>query len=85
MAATAAITRRAYARIGLLGNPSDGFFGKTIAVSLQNFYAEVRGPPAGQTPVRVMLFSMDGRCPFTLMRCHTSVCVWLHRPTAPCE
>ena len=41
MASLGVITRRAYARIGLLGNPSDGFFGKTIAVSLQNFYAEV--------------------------------------------
>ena len=35
------ITRRAHARIGLLGNPSDGFFGKTIAVSVANFWAEV--------------------------------------------
>lgn len=35
------ITRRAHARVGLLGNPSDGFFGKTIAVSLANFWAEV--------------------------------------------
>lgn len=30
----------AYARAGLLGNPSDGYFGKTIAVSVKNFYAE---------------------------------------------
>jgi glucuronokinase len=37
-----AITHRAYARIGLLGNPSDGFFGKTIAVSLENFFAQVK-------------------------------------------
>eukprot|EP00927_Polykrikos_kofoidii_P042980 TRINITY_DN37037_c0_g2_i1.p1 TRINITY_DN37037_c0_g2~~TRINITY_DN37037_c0_g2_i1.p1 ORF type:complete len:645 (+),score=77.34 TRINITY_DN37037_c0_g2_i1:124-2058(+) len=35
------ITRRAYARVGLVGNPSDGFFGKTIAVSVDNFWAEV--------------------------------------------
>ena len=39
--AAAPITRRAHARVGLLGNPSDGFFGKTIAVSLANFWAEV--------------------------------------------
>ena len=32
---------RVYARIGLLGNPSDGFQGATIAVSLANFWAEV--------------------------------------------
>jgi len=35
------ITKLAHARVGLLGNPSDGFFGKTIAVSLANFWAEV--------------------------------------------
>mmetsp|Transcript_30139 Transcript_30139/g.84930 ORF Transcript_30139/g.84930 Transcript_30139/m.84930 type:complete len:639 (-) Transcript_30139:115-2031(-) len=34
------ITRRAHARVGLVGNPSDGFFGKTIAVSVENFWAE---------------------------------------------
>lgn len=36
------ITSRVYARVGLLGNPSDGFYGKTIAFSLRNFHAEVR-------------------------------------------
>jgi glucuronokinase len=30
-----------YARAGLLGNPSDGYHGKTIAVSVRNFYSEV--------------------------------------------
>ncbi|KAK9806753.1 hypothetical protein WJX72_001492 [[Myrmecia] bisecta] len=40
------VTERVYARIGLLGNPSDGFFGKTISLSLQNFYAEVRCQPS---------------------------------------
>ena len=28
-------------RIGLMGNPSDGFHGKTIALSIANFWAEV--------------------------------------------
>ena len=32
---------RAYDRAGLLGNPSDGYFGKIIAVSVKNFSAEV--------------------------------------------
>lgn len=32
----------AYARAGLVGNPSDGFFGKTISVTLRNFSARVR-------------------------------------------
>jgi glucuronokinase len=38
------ICHRVYARIGLLGNPSDGFFGKTVSLSLANFYAEARVP-----------------------------------------
>ena len=36
-----AIERRAYARAGLAGNPSDGYFGKIIAISIKNFYARV--------------------------------------------
>jgi len=32
---------RAYARAGLLGNPSDGYFGKTIAIVVRNFGAHV--------------------------------------------
>jgi len=35
------IRKRAYARAGLLGNPSDGYHGKTISISVRNFYAEV--------------------------------------------
>jgi glucuronokinase len=35
------IRKRAYARAGLLGNPSDGYHGKTIALSVRNFWAEV--------------------------------------------
>lgn len=37
-----AISSKVCARVGLLGNPSDGFYGKTISFSLANFYAEVR-------------------------------------------
>ncbi|XP_028319573.1 glucuronokinase with putative uridyl pyrophosphorylase isoform X3 [Gouania willdenowi] len=36
-----AVTYRSYARVGLMGNPSDGFNGKTIALSISNFWAEV--------------------------------------------
>jgi glucuronokinase len=36
------IETRAYARAGLLGNPSDGFFGKTIALSVRNFGASIK-------------------------------------------
>jgi glucuronokinase len=33
------IESRAFARAGLLGNPSDGFFGKTISIIIRNFGA----------------------------------------------
>ena len=32
---------RAYARAGLLGNPSDGYFGKTISIVVRNFGAHI--------------------------------------------
>jgi glucuronokinase len=35
------VRRRAYARGGLVGNPSDGYYGKTIAFTFRNFHAEV--------------------------------------------
>ncbi len=35
------IESRAFARAGLLGNPSDGFFGKTISIIVRNFGATV--------------------------------------------
>ncbi len=35
------IRKRTYARAGLLGNPSDGYNGKTISCSVRNFWAEV--------------------------------------------
>jgi glucuronokinase len=35
------IRKRAYARGGLVGNPSDGYFGKTISLIVPNFWAEV--------------------------------------------
>ena len=35
------LRRRAYARAGLMGNPSDGYHGKTLSVIVRNFHAEV--------------------------------------------
>ncbi|NLX54280.1 MAG: GHMP kinase [Planctomycetaceae bacterium] len=35
------LRRRAYARAGLMGNPSDGYHGKTLSVIVRNFRAEV--------------------------------------------
>ncbi len=35
------IRRHAHARAGLVGNPSDGYHGRTISISVRNFRAEV--------------------------------------------
>src|SRR5919106_3089929 len=35
------IRERAYARAALVGNPSDGYYGRTIALSVPQFWAEV--------------------------------------------
>ncbi|MBN1391611.1 MAG: hypothetical protein JW947_02280 [Sedimentisphaerales bacterium] len=35
------ICSKAYPRVGLIGNPSDGYFGKTISFTFSNFCAEV--------------------------------------------
>lgn len=35
------IHTKAYPRVGLIGNPSDGYFGKTISFAFSNFSAEV--------------------------------------------
>jgi glucuronokinase len=35
------IETRAFARAGLLGNPSDGYFGKTISIVVRNFGAHI--------------------------------------------
>ncbi len=34
------VRKRAYARVGLCGNPSDGYYGKTIAFTIRDFWAE---------------------------------------------
>jgi len=35
------IRKKSYARAGLLGNPSDGYHGKTISIIVRNFWANV--------------------------------------------
>ena len=35
------IQTKGYARVGFMGNPSDGYFGKTISCAITNFNAEV--------------------------------------------
>src|SRR5947209_2117613 len=36
------ITTHAFARAGLIGNPSDGYFGKTLAFVIRNFRVTVK-------------------------------------------
>ncbi len=35
------IRKRAYARAGLVGNPSDGYHGRTLALPVRNFRADL--------------------------------------------
>lgn len=40
------VTRRAHARAGLMGNPSDGYGGKALALEVRAFFAEVSLEPS---------------------------------------
>jgi glucuronokinase len=42
----------AYARAGLLGNPSDGYFGKTISLLVRNFRARVLLYPSAKLEIK---------------------------------
>jgi glucuronokinase len=43
----------AYARAGLLGNPSDGYYGKTISFLIRNFRARVLLYPSARLEIRL--------------------------------
>ncbi|GMH06796.1 hypothetical protein Nepgr_008636 [Nepenthes gracilis] len=51
-ATAAAIEHKAYARIGLLGNPSDVYYGNTISLALGNFFASVKLKPSEHLVIR---------------------------------
>ena len=40
------IEHKAYARVGLLGNPSDVYYGHTISFTFDNFWADVQLQPS---------------------------------------
>ena len=42
----------AYARAGILGNPSDGYYGRTMAMSARNFRARVLLAPSARLEIR---------------------------------
>jgi len=45
------ISHRTYTRLGLMGNPSDGFGGKTITVQIRDFYAEATLSPSDRVEI----------------------------------
>jgi glucuronokinase len=51
----------AYARAGLLGNPSDGYFGRTISIIVKNFEARV---VLYEWPELEIILSQQDRCCF---------------------
>src|SRR4051794_17064232 len=54
------IRTKAFARAGLVGNPSDGYFGKTISFIVRNFSAEIL---LYETPeLEVLATSRDHSC-----------------------
>ena len=55
------IRKSAYARAGLLGNPSDGYFGRTISLIVRNFHAEV---VLYEWPELEIVLSRQDRCIF---------------------
>ncbi|KAL9246572.1 hypothetical protein vseg_020090 [Gypsophila vaccaria] len=46
------IEHKAYARIGLLGNPSDVYYGNTIAISISNFWANAKLEPSNHLIIK---------------------------------
>jgi glucuronokinase len=56
------IEQVAWARAGLLGNPSDGYFGKTLSVTLRNFWARV---VLYDWPELEIVLSRQDRCEFS--------------------
>ena len=42
------IEHKAYARVGLLGNPSDVYHGRTISFAFSNFWASVQLRPSDE-------------------------------------
>jgi len=56
------IKEKAHARAGLVGNPSDGYYGKTISVIVKNFRAEV---VLYEWPELEIILSRQDRCQFS--------------------
>ena len=64
--------KRAYARAGLLGNPSDGYHGKTVSFSVRNYWAEVALYEWDSVEI---VLADDDRARFDSIR--SAACLWM--------
>ena len=55
------IHKKAYARAGLIGNPSDGYYGKTISIICKNFRAQIT---LYESPEVEIIPSQEDHCKF---------------------
>jgi len=51
---TESFNERCYARVGIMGNPSDGFEGKTVSALIGNFYASCSISPSGSNKIKLV-------------------------------
>ena len=75
---------KSYARVGLLGNPSDGFNGRTIAATVSNYFAEItifesRELHLVPHPLYVVVVVVAWVGGLTFIRCWRERC-WLDTP-----
>lgn len=61
----------AYARAGVLGNPSDGYFGKTLAVTVRNFRSRTLLYPSARLEIRLSEADMPIWENLEQLRAHT--------------
>ena len=61
----------AYARAGVLGNPSDGYFGKTLATTVRNFRSRTLLYPSAKLEIRLSAADMPTWENLDQFRAHT--------------
>lgn len=61
----------AYARAGVLGNPSDGYFGKTLAATVRNFRSRTMLYPSARLEIRLSAADMPVWENLEQLRAHT--------------
>ena len=71
------LRKRAFARAGLIGNPSDGYHGKTLSISLRNFWADVVLYEWDQIE---LVLSQEDRSRFGTVEEVAALCVYLASP-----